>query len=137
MVIVVCMEKQRGMLFNERRVSKDAAVFKDLMNSYPQKLWINHYSSPLFNQFPQERLKIAEDFLQQAAEGDWCFVENQHVQPYESAIEAVVVYQWNRRYPADFYFDLDLTQWKLQSSEEFVGTSHEKITKELYRRQIL
>lgn len=137
MVIVVCMEERRGMLFNKRRVSRDVVVYQDLLNSCPQKLWMNRYSSPLFSQFPQERLGIAEDFLQQAAAGDWCFVENQRLQPYEPVIEAVVIYQWNRRYPADFYFDLDLTQWKLQSSEEFAGTSHEKITKELYRRQTL
>ncbi len=137
MVIVVCMEERRGMLFNKRRVSRDAVVYQDLLNSCPQKLWMNRYSSPLFSQFPQERLRIAEDFLQQAATGDWCFVENQCLQSYEPVIEAVVIYQWNRRYPADFYFDLDLTQWKLQSSKEFAGASHEKITKELYRRQTL
>ena len=109
MVIVVCMEERRGMLFNKRRVSRDTVVYQDLLNSCPQKLWMNRYSSPLFSQFPQERLGIAEDFLQQAAAGDWCFVENQRLQPYEPVIEAVVIYQWNRRYPADFYFDLDLT----------------------------
>lgn len=137
MVIVVCMEERRGMLFNKRRVSRDAAVYQDLLNSCPQKLWMNRDSAPLFSQLPQERIRIAEDFLQQAAAGDWCFVENQRLQPYMPAIEAVVIYWWNRRYPADFYFDLDLSQWELQSSEEFAGTSHEKITKELYRRQSL
>ena len=62
MVIVVCMEERRGMLFNKRRVSRDTVVYQDLLNSCPQKLWMNRYSSPLFSQFPQERLGIAEDF---------------------------------------------------------------------------
>jgi hypothetical protein len=45
-----------------------------------------------------------------------------------------VVYRWNRRYPGDVFFDLDVSAapWRCVETEEFVGSSHEKITKEVY-----
>ena len=54
----------------------------------------------------------------------------------QDRIEEVIVYKWNRRYPTDTYFDLDLAAlgFRLASSEEFAGYSHEKITKETYRK---
>ncbi len=136
MVIAVCIELRRGMLFQNRRLSRDSAVCQDLLEHCPQRLWMNRYSSSLFEQLPQEKICVAEDFLERAAEGDWCFVEDQPLQPYGSAIEGLVVYQWNRRYPADGYLDLDLSQWILQERTEFAGTSHGNMTKEIYRRQM-
>ena len=45
------------------------------------------------------------------------------------------LYKWNRDYPADFYFDIDYANdYKLETTLDFVGTSHEKITKEVYVR---
>lgn len=134
MVIVVCVELRRGMLFQNRRLSRDRAVCQDMLEHCPQRLWMNGYSGGLFGQLPQENICVAEDFLQRAAQGDWCFVEDQPLQPYEAAIEGLVVYQWNRRYPADRYLDLDLGRWRLEETAEFAGNSHAKITREIYRR---
>jgi len=46
----------------------------------------------------------------------------------------VVCYRWNRHYPADQYFDIDLSAmgFALSESEDFPGKSHEKITREVY-----
>ena len=46
----------------------------------------------------------------------------------------IILYKWNRVYPADFRFEVDLSSWKLEESEEFAGLSHEKITRERYIR---
>ena len=60
------------------------------------------------------------------------------IQPWEASmvkeIEKVILYHWNRDYPADTYFDLDLTDWKITRTEEFPGFSHDKITEEVYCR---
>ena len=48
--------------------------------------------------------------------------------------EEVVLYHWNRTYPSDRRFPLPLAGWTLARREEFSGSSHEKITKEVYRR---
>ena len=54
--------------------------------------------------------------------------------PQVKEIEKVILYHWNRDYPADTYFDLDLTDWKITRTEEFPGFSHDKITEEVYCR---
>ena len=61
-------------------------------------------------------LQAAADFLEQAGEGEY------------------IVFWWNRHYPPDRKFDLDLSKWNKVSEEEFAGYSHEKITKEVYEK---
>ena len=54
---------------------------------------------------------------------------------YESRIEEVILCHWNRDYPADMYFKMDLGSWKLAETQEYAGSSHEKITEERYVRR--
>ena len=77
---------------------------------------------------------FSNDFLSVAAEEDICFIENVDV-PIDEASE-VYLFQWNRDYPADVYFDYNLKElgFKKVSSKEFEGSSHKKITLEIYRR---
>ena len=65
---------------------------------------------------------------------NFCFVENIALQPSLHKIDAVYRFKWNRDYPSDFKFDLDLTQWHLTEITEFVGNSHKNITMEVYNR---
>ena len=46
----------------------------------------------------------------------------------------MIVFKWNRVYPKDFEFELDLSKWKLAESSEFKGSSHDNITMEVYVR---
>ena len=46
----------------------------------------------------------------------------------------LIVFKWNRVYPKDFEFEIDLSKWKLEESSEFKGSSHDKITMEVYVR---
>jgi len=75
-----------------------------------------------------------EAFLEHAPEEAWCFVENTDLTPYLSQIHQVVVYRWNRHYPATDYFPMTYfaEKWKLVSSREFAGSSHDTITEEVY-----
>ena len=56
---------------------------------------------------------------------------------YEDSIENLIVYCWNRVYPADVYLDINLnTDWEMIDTKEFGGKSHEKITRKIYRRKM-
>ena len=46
----------------------------------------------------------------------------------------LILFHWNRVYPADLHSTLDLSGWNLTETEEFAGNSHEKITQERYVR---
>ena len=124
------------MLFNHRRQSRDRAVIADVVASLDgADLRIAPYSATLFANSDVEPL-ASEDFLSVAKAGDVCFVEDRSLSEYVDSIEELTVYGWNRHYPSDFYFDLDLSAngFSLVQTLEFAGYSHEKITKEIYRK---
>ena len=52
----------------------------------------------------------------------------------EKYIDEIILYKWNRVYPTDFYFDINLSTWNLTQVTEFKGNSHERITKEVYKK---
>ena len=52
----------------------------------------------------------------------------------EERIQEIYLYRWNRDYPADVYFPVDLSGWNCVETKEFAGSSHEKITRERYVR---
>lgn len=155
MIVAVCVDDKGGMMFNKRRQSQDRVLRQHLRElADGRMIWMNAYSAGLFQKDKETvdeetqprkqddeketKICVAEDFLVQAGDGEFCFVENQGVLEYKEKIEAVVLYKWNRVYPSDRFFDLDLgeKEWELAKSEEFAGSSHEKITMEYYDRKI-
>lgn len=134
MNIVVCIDKNNGMFFNNRRQSQDA-VLRNKVNELCNgaRLFMSNYSGLQFSDFPD--IIATDDFLSQAQNGDFCFIED-GVLPTVDSIENVFIFKWNRHYPADVYFELDLKHngFKRDKKEDFVGSSHEKITLEIYKR---
>lgn len=135
MNIIVCIDDEYGMLFNHRRQSRDKLLRERiLMLTKGTKLWMNLYSAKQFEEECAENMFADEDFLHNAGSGDYCFVETEDITKYILKIEKIVLYRWNRRYPSDFKFSLDLSDWTMESTFEFAGSSHEKITEEIYRK---
>lgn len=131
MIVIVCVDDDGGMLFNHRRQSQDALLRKRILHlTAGKRLWMNAYSAGQFEASPQ--LCIAEDFLRQAGAEDYCFVEDADLVPYVSQIRQLILYRWNRRYPSDRRFPLDLAGWTLLRSADFTGHSHPIITEEIY-----
>lgn len=132
MNIIVCLDDNQGMLFNKRRQSRDIKVLEDIENM-KENIWTNQYSETLFDK-TKIQYKVDEEFLVNAPAEAFCFVENEHLLPHQDKIKTIVVYKWNRKYPSDFKLDIDLANWKLTETKEFVGNSHEKITREFYEK---
>lgn len=132
MTIIVCVDDNGGMMFNHRRQSQDKLLRKRVISHLKgNPLWMNAYSAEQFSDYANS-IAVDEAFLQKAAPNDYCFVEGQDLSPCLSNINRIILYKWNRNYPSDFKFMLSLSGWTLQSSIEFVGSSHEKITEEIY-----
>ena len=52
-----------------------------------------------------------------------------------TGFEKIVLYHWNRSYPGDFFFDIDVTKaWHCVFTRSFAGSSHDKITEEVYEK---
>ncbi len=93
---------------------------------------MNTYSAAQFAETCD--FSVAEDFLEKAAPEDYCFVENADIVPYAGRVAGVILYRWNRAYPSDVKFPVALFEdrWKLESTVEFAGSSHDLITREVY-----
>ena len=135
MNVMVCLDDRCGMAFHHRRQSRDRFVVNDLISQCGERrLLIEPYSTPLFEGFDKETVADS-DFLSNARLSDYCFVERQGIRPVLSKIKQIIVYRWNRVYPADLYFDIDLSKgWKRILVTDFAGYSHKKITTEIYIR---
>ena len=134
--VILTLENRNGMLFNHRRLSHDRRVCEKILDySNEKELWMNAYSRKLFTDLTDiNNIQVDEEFLDKSQ--SICFVENQDITPYLPKIDTLVLFQWNRDYPADFFFTVDLSQWNLISTEDFEGTSHEKITMEVYKKDL-
>ncbi len=129
MKLIVCVDDNGGMMFNRRRQSRDKILIQNVLElCKDKKLYTNEYSAQLF----PENTAIVTENIESEAENDYCFAENFFVK--EEYVDEIIVYKWNRIYPADTYFNIDLSNWKLTEAIEFEGNSHEKITREIYMR---
>lgn len=135
MIAVICIDDKNGMMFNHRRQSQDRKVRERIMElAGSGNVWMNAYS---YKQFTDDSLKNAiadEAFLEKAGENDYCFIEDRDISPYLNRIEKIILFKWNRIYPADLYFTVDMKEWKQTGQKDFQGYSHEKITEETYTR---
>lgn len=132
MILLACADDDLGMMFNGRRQSQDRVLRQYILEmTGHSRLWMNAYSRKQFLE-PGEIL-TEEACLARAGQGEFCFVEDLDPAPYRDRIEKIILFRWNRSYPADVYFDRSLLEGrKLTVAEEFPGSSHEKITREDY-----
>ena len=137
MTVIVCLDDRGGMTFNHRRQSQDRCVRERVIQmAVGGRLWMNTYSAGQFEKENVSNLCVEEEFLAKGEMGDYCFVENCSLAPYEEKIEKMIVFKWNRVYPSDRKLDLTLgsERWHMLETQEFEGNSHEKITMEVYAR---
>ncbi len=132
MNIILCVDDKNGMIFNHRRQSHDRVLREHILQlTAPHKLWMNTYSKRQFIEV-DNRIIVDNKFLLKAEKNNYCFVEDDDISHYTKSIEKIILFKWNRHYPADTYFSVDLSKWTLESTMEFAGYSHKKITKEIY-----
>lgn len=129
MILAVCADDRLGMSFGGRRQSKDAQVRRRLWELSGGNLRMSDYSARQF----EEPVYHGSDYLSGAADNDWCFAENPDYEGFSQKIGRIVLFRWNRHYPADACFRFP-GEWSLVCSEDFPGSSHETITMEVYEK---
>jgi hypothetical protein len=134
MKIALCLDDRNGMSFAGRRQSMDEILRQDLLLLVKgHRLWMSPYSAAQFDSLP-ENVQVDGACLEKAGQEDWCFVEDGDVLSVQDRVTQFAIYRWNRHYPSDRKFPLEVFQdrWKLESCREFPGKSHENITLEVY-----
>ncbi len=133
MNLIVCLDDKNGLAFNHRRQSRDRVLNTTVLElTKNSQLWMNSYTASMFSELGGSHIMVTDDGFNSIPDGDYCFLENSSAQALASNIEKIFVFRWNRTYPCDIQFDIDLTQWHLAETSEFAGSSHEKITLEVY-----
>ena len=136
MTAFICVANNNGILFNKRRVSRDKAVIADVAGELGDGfLYVSLYSAPLFDE--SDISVIVSSAPDESRDvGDSIFAEEIPPSRYEPSLDRLIIYRWNRDYPADFFLDFSPEKkgFKLVKTLEFKGNSHEKITKEIYER---
>jgi len=132
-IVAVCVDDRMGMLFHNRRQSRDKLVCADLLHmAAGGRLCVTPYTAKLFD--PAVPLCVHETPAECAETADVCFLEDPALLPPPDVIDTLLCYRWNRAYPFDAVFPLSLEGWVLTETLEFPGSSHERITKEVYHR---
>lgn len=123
MKLIICLDDNNGMMFNNRRQSKDCEVRRRILDIVgDDKLWMSDYTKSQF----EEPMEICSD-IQQA---DYVFAENPN-DVTGMIFDQIIVFRWNRKYPGDKFYNLEGRV--LQDTMEFSGNSHELITQEVYQ----
>ena len=135
LILIACVDDGMGMMFNKRRVSRDDTVIKRMIEIADNKrIWMSQYSYPLFENVKTENIVADDSCFDKASSDEYCFIENLSVANHKDKIDKIILFRRNRSYPSDIKFDIDLNEWKMNSSEEFAGNSHECITMEVYSK---
>ena len=128
MRVIICLDDNNGMLFNNRRQSRDRVLISDIIeNLKGEKLCLNEFSLPLFSEY-EEHIQVCSA----PEKGKLFFLENLDLSGFSQDLREVTVYRWNRAYPADFTCQLDFSSYEIINETEFQGSSHDKITKLVY-----
>lgn len=128
MTAFICIDDGGGISFNNRRQSRDSAVIKDILSLSQNKVGIKKYSEPLFED------KTSYTVCDSHGECLFFFFENTDISSFYNDFDTVVLYHWNRAYPSDTVLRALPCEcgFSLKECTEFKGSSHEKITREIY-----
>lgn len=130
MNLIVCLDERLGMMFNKRRQSSDRGQVADMKELlFGEPLWVSPYTAKLLSESGIE-LSVSETPEKQSG---YVFIEDTEL-PNIDKVQKLIIYRWGRRYPSDKRFTLDINEFRLVESREFCGTSHDKITREIYTR---
>lgn len=92
MILLACVDDDMGMLFNKRRQSQDKVLLNHILDITANgRLWMNHYSARQFESDSEPQINIDENFLSEAAPGEFCFSEDVDVGPYGQWVEKIIL----------------------------------------------
>jgi len=131
MILILCIDDEGGISFRGRRQSRDRVLRERLLErAKGQPIYMSAYSRRVFTEGDAVILSDPGDVALLKKDALF-FLEDF---PFPETVDAWILYRWNRRYPADRHLDRTPESYGLSlvSSESFPGSSHDKITEEIY-----
>lgn len=133
MKLVVCLDDNFGILFNNRRQSSDVVQREDFKKIVlDKKVYLSEYSYDLYKDMDLNFEVISEET--EISEDSFFIYEGEFLEKILENVDEIILYFWNRVYPADTDFEIP-TGFKEIESFDFVGNSHDKISRKLYIKE--
>ncbi len=134
MTAVICIDNYAGIGYNKRRQTRDAGIIRDAVSMCKGgRIVITPTSEKLFAGIPHI---CAENPLSVMGKDDLYYAEFDVFEDVFDKADTVVIYSWNRAYPADVYFQYDPEEHGMTAESETLinGTSHDDVIKRVFVR---
>ncbi len=133
MTLIMCLDQRGGMLFNNRRQTIDYELVELICDIGKQKLCISPFSEKYFE---GKDFVLLDEPLKEAPFGAVVFIENENPTPYLERFNKIIIYRWNKVYPADRHFNTEPSEagFRLAGKIKFSTEVHKDIVKEIYKR---
>ncbi len=134
MTLFLTADNGNGVAFNRRRQSRDSVLISDILSSAKGIIKTTEYSAKLFAD--AQNIFVCDNIFA-SADGN-VFCECVDASPYYKLFETIIVYKWNRDYPHDITLSKTPAEcgFVLCDTYDFVGSSHDNITKEVWHKHI-
>lgn len=127
MRVFMCLDQKDGLLFNDRRQSRDREVVADIEKTIGhEEIGMSEYSAKLFEGL--DNIVVTNDLKD-------CrnvFLEKDDLDLLD--FDELIIYRWDKVYPADARLTFDYKSMTLKDVSVITGYSHDKIIKEVYVR---
>ncbi len=136
-ILAVIVDSRGGMMFNSRRQTRDAEVIADMMERFgDREVFAAPYSARLFESY---HVTFCEKPMAMCGEGSLVFLEDPALLESLDGFETVVMYRYGITYPADSFFEYDLTAlgYKRISKDKFSTSIHQKVEREVYKKVLI
>ena len=80
----------------------------------------------------KHNIVVDREYISKAEDEDYCFIEDLDLRDYNITVSEIIIYRWDKQYPADMHFEVKFDGYVCKNREEIKGFSHEKIIKEIY-----
>lgn len=135
MKAIVCVDNTLGIQFNKRRVSQDVHQRNDLFQLLNDELlYMSAYSGKLYDVPHRNNIRISNTYYEECAD-HYCLFEDDKINDYKQNIQLLILYCWNKDYPSDIKLSLNFSEFKIKQQYEFIGSSHDTITRIIYERK--
>ena len=134
LTLCVALDDAGGMTFCGKRQSRDRVMLSEMFATFGTPIYVAPYSVSILTSFAGKYV-AADNPAFSAPSGGVVFLERGSVKAIIDDVETLVIYRWNRKYPSDGKIDIDLSEWRVERATEFVGSSHDKITKITMKRR--
>lgn len=129
MKVFAAIDDKGGTMFARRRQSQDVVLREHILAlTSGGKLLLSAYTAKQFEKHGASNVAVCDDLFAVAGADDFCFAEEQSLALHAGKIDVLYLCKWNRAYPSDKKFDLDLNGFVLKTTTDIKGKSHEKIT---------